>query len=61
MSNWENNPLRPSQLKYAAVDAFVLIQIYDYINSRCKELNANFIYSINTNKCIIFNKKSTLF
>jgi ribonuclease D len=44
MSNWENKPLRKAQLKYAALDSFVLIQIHDFIQNRCKELNMDFDY-----------------
>ncbi len=28
-SNWENRPLRKAQLHYAAMDAFILIKIYE--------------------------------
>ena len=42
MSNWDNKPLRQAQLNYAALDAFVLIKIHDFIQSRCKELNVNY-------------------
>ena len=45
MSNWERRPLREAQLKYAALDAFVLIQIHDYIQSRCKNLGIVYNYS----------------
>jgi hypothetical protein len=45
MSNWDNKPLRQAQLNYAALDAFVLIQIHDFIQMRCKELNVNFDYT----------------
>ena len=42
MSIWDNNPLRQAQLNYAALDAFVLIKIHDFIQLRCKELNVNY-------------------
>jgi len=45
MSNWDNKPLRQAQLNYAALDAFVLIKIHDFIQSRCKELNVNYDYT----------------
>jgi hypothetical protein len=39
LSNWANNPLRNVQLRYAAMDALVLIKIFDYIQKNCKDLN----------------------
>lgn len=42
LSNWDRRPLREAQLKYAALDAYVLVKIYDFIRDRCKELNVNF-------------------
>ena len=39
MSNWNIRPLTAAQLKYGALDSFVLIQIHDFIQERCKELN----------------------
>lgn len=33
MSDWEKRPLSSSQLKYAALDAFVLLQIYDVVSN----------------------------
>jgi ribonuclease D len=44
MSNWANNPLRAAQLKYAALDSFVLIQIHDFFQKRIKELEIEFDY-----------------
>jgi ribonuclease D len=45
MSNWENNPLRKEQLKYAALDAYILIKIHDYIQNKCTELDIKFDYT----------------
>ena len=39
LSNWANNPLRNAQLRYAAMDALVLIKIFDFIKNNCKDLN----------------------
>ena len=29
ISNWSHRPLRKSQIHYAAMDAFILLKIYD--------------------------------
>ncbi|XP_017301548.1 exonuclease mut-7 homolog, partial [Diaphorina citri] len=34
-SNWENRPLRPSQISYAALDAFCLLQVYQVLHDQC--------------------------
>ena len=39
LSNWDRRPLREAQLKYAALDAYVLVQIYDLIDEKCKKEN----------------------
>lgn len=49
LSNWDNRPLRLAQLKYGALDAFVLIQIHDFIQARTKELGVNFSYTSKKN------------
>lgn len=45
MSNWQNKQLRTAQLMYAALDAFVLIQIHDFITQKCKSLNIDYDYT----------------
>lgn len=44
MSNWQNRPLRSNQLRYAALDAFVLIQIHDYILGKLKSQKIDYDY-----------------
>lgn len=44
ISNWQNKPLRPEQLRYAALDSFVLIKIHDLFTAKFKELNIDFDY-----------------
>lgn len=41
-SNWELRPLRETQLQYAALDAYVLLQIYNYLQNLCHEKGLNF-------------------
>lgn len=41
MSDWEKRPLRPAQIKYAALDAHVLLELYAKIRDACKELGIN--------------------
>ena len=45
MSNWGNKPLRWNQMRYAALDAFVLIQIHDFIQQKLTAYNVDFDYT----------------
>ncbi|XP_044262424.1 exonuclease mut-7 homolog [Tribolium madens] len=52
-SNWEKRPLRNSQLVYAALDAFCLIEVYDVIRSCCEKAEFPFdetCYNLMTNE-----------
>lgn len=40
-SDWQKRPLRKSQLIYAALDAFCLLQLYDYLQKRAGTLEIN--------------------
>lgn len=50
MSNWANRPLRHAQLRYAALDAFVLIKINDLFVEKFKALNIEFDYLLGGRK-----------
>ena len=45
LSNWERRPLRKAQLRYAALDAYVLIKIHDYVQERSRQLNVKFDFT----------------
>ncbi len=54
LSNWSNNPLCKKQLRYAAIDALVLIKIFDFIQNKCKEQNIPYEkLGINPNSTIV--------
>ncbi|XP_033725310.1 exonuclease mut-7 homolog isoform X2 [Pecten maximus] len=42
MSNWERRPLRPAQITYAALDAHVLLEVYDELIRQAQKLKMNF-------------------
>ncbi|XP_053608094.1 exonuclease mut-7 homolog [Plodia interpunctella] len=41
-SNWEIRPLRDTQVQYAALDAHVLIKVYEFFQTVCLEQGINF-------------------
>lgn len=41
-SNWENRPLRGTQIEYAALDAFVLLEAYGVFEQMCLKMGRNF-------------------
>ena len=39
ISNWERRPLRKSQMHYAALDAYVLLKIFENLVEKANEEN----------------------
>ena len=39
MSDWERRPLRQAQVIYAALDAFTLVEVYQFIKDKVTELD----------------------
>nr|XP_031846660.1 exonuclease mut-7 homolog isoform X2 [Nomia melanderi] len=46
-SNWEQRPLRESQIVYAALDAYCLLEVYEVMKTHCTRLDIPF-----TNICL---------
>ncbi|CAK9829011.1 Exonuclease mut-7 homolog [Anthophora retusa] len=41
-SNWEQRPLRESQIRYAALDAYCLLEVYVALEAQCEHLDIPF-------------------
>lgn len=50
MSDWSLRPLRPEQIKYAAADAFVLVDVFMEVKRRLEAHNVDFYSVLETKK-----------
>ena len=53
-SNWENRPLRKAQIHYAAMDAFIMVKIYEktFMTDKYKGSFYNQDFQMNLNNLI---------
>lgn len=47
-SYWDRRPLTNDQFEYAALDAVVLIKIFEELKTRCSNLNVDFVEKVET-------------
>jgi ribonuclease D len=41
MANWEIRPLRASQMHYGAIDAYIMVELYDALKIKAAEAGEN--------------------
>ena len=62
LSNWERRPLRSSQVHYAALDACIMIYLYQELDKKAKNLGLdiqNYRELLKQNIGMCIKKKST--